>query len=59
MWLTMWPECVDFVSLNEDPYCFVSEMSTFQKTFSKLFGKKIKQTGSNMGKHGGKMSQNI
>ena len=20
LWLTMWPECEDFVSLNEDPY---------------------------------------
>ena len=21
LWLTMWTECEEFVSLNEDPYC--------------------------------------
>ena len=21
LWLTMWPECEEFVSLNEDAYC--------------------------------------
>ena len=22
LWLTMWPECEEFMSLNEDAYCF-------------------------------------
>ena len=22
LWLTMWPECEEFVSLNEDAYCY-------------------------------------
>ena len=25
LWLTMWTECEEFVSLNEDPYCSIFE----------------------------------
>ena len=31
LWLTMWTECEEFVSLNEDPYCLTQwdEFQTF------------------------------
>ena len=37
---------------------FFREIAIFQTTFSKSFGKKIKQTGSNKSEQGGKNSQN-
>ena len=44
--------------LDDSIYCFVTEIAIFQTTFSKLFVKKIKRTGSNKSKQGGKKSQN-
>ena len=26
LWLTIWPECEEFVSLNEDAYCLIKPL---------------------------------
>ena len=42
LWLTMWTECEEFVSLNEDPYCErqkqMNTLITFSLTLSDIEG---------------------
>ena len=33
LWLTMWKECEEFVSLNEDPYCLLDVSEGQNKHF--------------------------
>ena len=41
LWLTMWTECEEFVSLNEDPYyCCIFDVSRLEMANSNTHSKK-------------------